>query len=35
MKNLGYNVLFVCPNNKQKQETEADAMTLNKFLVSQ
>ena len=31
MKNLGYNVLFVCPNNKQKQETEADAITLNKF----
>ena len=31
MKNLGYNVLFVCSNNKQKQETEADAVTLNKF----
>ena len=31
MKNLGYNVLFVCPNNKQKQETEADAITLSKL----
>ena len=31
-KNLGYNVLFVCPNNKQKQETEADAITLNNFV---
>ena len=30
MKNLGYDVLFACPNNKQKQETEADATTLNK-----
>ena len=31
MKKLGYTVLFACPNNKQKQETEADAITLNKF----
>ena len=31
MKKLGYNALFVSPNNKQKQETEADAITLNKF----
>ena len=31
MKNLGCNVLFVCPNSKQKQETEADAITLNKL----
>ena len=32
MKKLGYNMLFVCPNNKQKQDTKADAITLNKFL---
>ena len=28
---LGYNVLFVCPNNKQIQEVEVEATTLNKF----
>ena len=31
MKNLGYNVLFVIPNNKQLQEVDAEATTYNKF----
>ena len=31
MKNLGYNVLFVVPNNKQLQEVKSEAVTYNKF----
>ena len=31
MKNLGYNVLFVVPNNKQLQEVKSEAITYNKF----
>ena len=31
MKHLGYNVLFVVPNNKQLQEVKCEAVTYNKF----
>ena len=31
MKKLGYNVLFVVPNNKQLQEVKSEAVTYNKF----
>ena len=31
MKNLGYNVLFVCPTNQLLQNTQTDAATNNKF----
>ena len=31
MKNLGYNVLFVCPTNQLLQNTQTDATTNNKF----
>lgn len=31
MEKLGYNVLFVVPNNKQLQEVNAEATTYNKF----
>ena len=31
MRNLGYNVLFVCPTNQLLQSTQTDATTNNKF----
>ena len=31
MRNLGYNVLFVCPTNQLLQNTQTDATTNNKF----